>query len=364
MVGSGTVVALGRALGHQTIGVDIDPLAVLISKVWATSVDCGMVRRKAIQVFLRAQKTSKIINLRDSYPRNADHETRMFVRYWFDNRARRQLTSLSLAIQATKDVAARDVLWCAFSRLIITKQAGASLAMDLAHSRPHKFYKAAPIEPFDNFISAVDRVLDNCISRSKINRGPAPLVRQGDARKLRIASASIDLVLTSPPYINALDYMRCSKFSLIWMGYTIRHLRRLRGSSIGSEVGEYCPGKLAGQILREARLEGRLSVRHTAILSRFIQDMLAAVFEVERVLVPGGRVVYVLGDNNLRGAYVPNSRIITAIAMVAGLELESRHTRVLPPNRRYLPPPTKARVARLDARLSREVVLSFRKPNG
>jgi hypothetical protein len=148
------------------------------------------------------------------------------------------------------------------------------------------------------------------------------------------------------------------------MGYSIEHLRRLRGSSVGSEAGEYRPGKLARQILKEVRLAGRLSPRHTAMLSRFIEDMFAAILEVERVLVPGGRAVYVLGDNNLRGTYVPNSRIVAAIAAVAGLELESRHTRVLPPNRRYLPPPSRVRVARLDTRLSREVVLSFTKPGG
>jgi len=35
--------------------------------------------------------------------------------------------------------------WVGFSRLIVTKQAGASLAMDLAHSRPHKAFTHAPL---------------------------------------------------------------------------------------------------------------------------------------------------------------------------------------------------------------------------
>jgi hypothetical protein len=43
------------------------------------------------------------------------------------------------------DEATRDVLWCGFSRLIITKSAGASLAMDLSHSRPHKEFTRAPV---------------------------------------------------------------------------------------------------------------------------------------------------------------------------------------------------------------------------
>jgi tRNA G10 N-methylase Trm11 len=363
MMGSGTVIALAREFGHRATGIDIDPLAVLISRVWVISVDCQVIQRRASRVLSLASRTFERLGVKGAYPHNADHETRRFVRYWFDQRARRQLAALATAIRGTRDGATRDVLWCAFSRLIITKQAGASLARDLAHSRPHKSYKIAPLEPFDGFLNAVGRVLENCICSSRKDRGPAPIIRKGDARRLSVQSSSVDLVLTSPPYINAIDYMRCSKFSLVWMGYSIEELRNVRGTSIGSEVGEYSPGALSAKILKTMRLEGRLSPRHRAILTRFVEDMFAALLEVARVLVPGGKAIYVLGDNTVRGAYIPNSRIITALATVAGLRLEKRHTRVLPPNRRYLPPPSREKDAGLDTRLSREVVLSFRKPN-
>ena len=39
MMGSGTVLALARSHGHHALGLDIDPLAVLISKVWTTAID-------------------------------------------------------------------------------------------------------------------------------------------------------------------------------------------------------------------------------------------------------------------------------------------------------------------------------------
>jgi hypothetical protein len=29
--------------------------------------------------------------------------------------------------------------------------------------------------------------------------------------------APVDFVITSPPYLNAIDYVRCSKFTLVWM---------------------------------------------------------------------------------------------------------------------------------------------------
>lgn len=365
MMGSGTVVALARAKGHRAIGVDIDPLAVLISKVWTTVVDRDGIKEKADDVLKRARRIFKQLPYAEAYPKHADADTRKFVAYWFDSYARRQLASLARAIAQSRNAAIRNVLWCAFSRLIITKQAGASLAMDLAHSRPHKFFKRAPIKPFDNFPVAVNRVLKNCVSNKSKARGPAPSVGIGDARRLRIAGDSIDLVLTSPPYLNAIDYMRCSKFSLVWMGYSTAEVRRLRSESVGSEVGsQAAPNhKFSRRLITKLRLGTRLSTREKAILTRYIEDMQNAIGEVTRVLAPGGRAIYVMGENTIRGTYIRNSKIVLAIALKAGLKLQGQSTRTLPNNRRYLPPPSnRRRAAALDTRMRREVVLAFRKP--
>ena len=84
----------------------------------------------------------------------------------------------------------------------------------------------------------MNRVVDNCISQNRPNRGPSTSIHAGDARNLPLKDGSVDLVLTSPPYLNAIDYMRCSKFSLVWMGHSIGGLRRIRTDSIGSEAGK------------------------------------------------------------------------------------------------------------------------------
>jgi len=52
----GTVIALARSKGHSTVGVDIDPLAVLISRVWTTSADTTEAQLKAREVLVRARK--------------------------------------------------------------------------------------------------------------------------------------------------------------------------------------------------------------------------------------------------------------------------------------------------------------------
>src|SRR2546425_705066 len=120
MMGSGTVLAVARSKGHRAIGIDIDPLAVLIAKVWTTAIDAEEVRDKAREVLDRAREILPTLSTRDAYPRHADPETRTFVAYWFDDYARRQLTALATAIDRVRDGEIRDALWCGLSRLIIT----------------------------------------------------------------------------------------------------------------------------------------------------------------------------------------------------------------------------------------------------
>jgi len=365
MMGSGTVLAVARSKGHRGVGVDIDPLAVLISKVWTTAIDAEEVRDRAREVLDRARGISYALPCRDAYPRHADVETRAFVAYWFDRNARRQLTSLATAINRVRDDGVRDALWCAFSRLIITKQSGASLAMDLAHSRPHRAFDRAPTKPFLKFLPAVDRVVGNCVDKGTPGRGPAPCIQEGDARDLPIGNASVDLVLTSPPYLNAIDYMRCSKFSLVWMGHCIKELRLVRAKSIGCEVGTGAPiaDREVRAILTELNLHPGLAARQEAILARYIGDMQRALNEAARVLTPGGRAVYVVGENTVSGTYVRNALVVTMVASLAGLRLCDRRTRSLPSERRYLPPPfARKHSIPLDTRVGREVVLSFTKP--
>jgi len=364
MTGSGTVLAVARAKGHRAFGFDLDPLAVLIAGVWTRTVEADRINEKAKEVLARARLAFGPLPSAQAYPVGSDHETRKFIRFWFDDYARRQLASLSFAIHRVHNQAVREALWCGFSRLIISKSAGASLAMDLSHSRPHKTFLRAPIKPFARFVSAVETVVSNCPQRGEAALGPTSVVKRGDARNLDLDAGSMDLVLSSPPYLNAIDYIRCSKFSLVWMGYTVDELRQIRSASVGSEScnEEALSADWVGSLIRQLGLRTRLSKRDQAILSRYVWDMGQALAEVSRVLRKDGRAVYVVGDSRVRGTFVRNSKIVEAVAEEHSLKLHSRHSRALPQNRRYLPPPKQQGSHHtLDARMSREVVLVFDK---
>ena len=373
MAGSGTVLAAAVDRGHSAAGTDTDPLAVLIAGVWTTPIDRGGVLRRASVALEEAKSDYGARCADDSYPHGSDDETRRFVRYWFDPEARRQLASLAAAIRSADGGPIRDALWCAFSRLIIAKQAGASLALDLAHSRPHRAFGRAPVLPFAGFESAARRVVDGCVEAWRDGggggggvggHGTAADVRLGDARSLDMKDGSADMVITSPPYLNAIDYMRCSKFSLVWMGYTVGELRRIRAGAIGTEVGMYGEGGAGAEVegIVSAAAGGRAFPRRTrAVLSRYVHDMRLAVRETARALDGGGAAAYVVGENTVRGVFIRNSGIVEALARGAGLEVVAKRQRSLPPCSRYLPPPS-ARVGdAMGGRIRREVVLEMRK---
>jgi len=232
--------------------------------------------------------------------------------------------------------------------------------MDVAHSRPHRVYEKAPIRPLDHFTKAVHVVARNSpfadgVRRTNVN------VRQGDARKLPIADEQIDLVITSPPYLNAIDYLRGHKFSLIWMGHTIESLRAIRAGNVGTEVGNrddldepHIRAALAAMTTEET------SSRIAAMLRRYAVDMDSVIREIARVLRRKGRAVFVVGDSTLKGRFVANSKGLEVLGEEAGLKLTKARKRPLPANKRYLPPPESSRSgAQLVARMKEEVILTF-----
>ncbi len=110
MAGSGTVLAVARSKGHRAFGIDVDPLAVLLAGVWTRTVDPELVKDKAARILDRAKSQFRSLQSGRAYPIGNDDETRKFIRFWFDDYARRQLAALSFAIRRVEDETTRDVL--------------------------------------------------------------------------------------------------------------------------------------------------------------------------------------------------------------------------------------------------------------
>src|SRR3546814_15110620 len=94
MAGSGTVLRQALALGHRAIGFDMDPLAVLMSRVWTSPID-----ETALDLELQAvMKAAATVDLRSQSRHWHDAETRACAQLWFKGPQRRALPRLAYVI--------------------------------------------------------------------------------------------------------------------------------------------------------------------------------------------------------------------------------------------------------------------------
>lgn len=357
MVGSGTVVRQALALGHRAIGFDMDPLAVLMSRVWTSPIDVECVEAELERVI----EDALAVDLRTAKLDWHDTETGEFVRYWFAAEQRRPLTRLAVvfarrrASSRLSDArrAAVDVLQVALSRTIVTKEQCASLARDTSHSRPHR---VADENDYDvvaglrrSTASLLDRLLEHPLRRQA-------RVSLGDARALTLRASSVDYILTSPPYLNQIDYMRGHRLSLVWFGYSLAQLRAIRGTTIGAERAGTTHDHGIEQIARAMCRVDDLSSRHEQMVLRYAEDLQRLLTESARVLAPTGRAVFVVGNSCLKDEFIYNADGVAKAARLAGLRVVSRRERELPQANRYLPLTSDGTLSK---RMRTETVLKF-----
>ncbi|MBY3049294.1 hypothetical protein [Rhizobium laguerreae] len=359
MSGSGMVVSQASESGLAAWGFDIDPLARLISEVSATVVNFVACER------LLPDFTMAVAEVVENSPPlqwiDCDKETQDFIKYWFGEKQIRELRAFSyLLIEEpfTADADVLNVFKIALSRLIVTKEPKASLARDTAHSRPHKVIQDSDFEILKHFPTSVAHVL-KVLQKKNLRRNA--VVKEADARNLNeVESGFFDQIITSPPYLNAIDYMRGHKFSLIWLGYKISELRNIRSLAIGSEKMLGGHGAEFVETVLDDIVPADLAQRELGFVRRYIFDILAQVSEANRVLRDGGKALYVVGNSSLRGRYIKNSEILKRAAEHSGMSLCSEAMREIPDNRRYLPMSAQSPNS-LSRRMRFEHLLEFQK---
>ncbi|WP_078955978.1 DNA methyltransferase [Streptomyces sp. NRRL B-1140] len=356
MVGSGTTLRVASEAGCRGIGFDVDPLAVKISSVNTALIDPLEYAAAADRLVVAAKAFTKAPALPVL---DEDAETRKFVEFWFAEPQRGALRRLAAAIEKLAEGPIKNALWVTFSRLIITKDRGASLARDVSHSRPHRVGSTNDFDVFAEFSRAAAKV--GRILSARNVRGAVD-VELGDARKLAVTDGSVDFVITSPPYLNAIDYLRGHRMALVWMGHRIGELRETRGTSIGTERGLVLEGE-DPKVSRMRRAIGevdKLKPRQQKMVDRYLADLLVLYKEQARCLRVGGQAVTVIGNCSMSGNFMRNDEACVAAAEMSGLTLVGRRERELPENRRYLPPP-KAAEGSLNRRMRTETILKFEK---
>ena len=354
MCGSGTVARAAVEAGLRFVGSDVDPLAVLMARVWTTPLEIRQLRVAAEELAQVARALPE-----GSVERPSDQETLQFISYWFAAPQQSELARLATALKRYDDPM-KDALAVALSRIIVSKEMMASLARDTSHSRPHKVAESNDFDVYAGFLRSARQVavrLEPNLIKGEAN------INLADARTLdSIDTDSVDLALTSPPYLNAIDYIRGHRLALVWLGYEMAPLREIRSSSIGAErtmSGTEAPCDISPFVTEHTG--SCINDRHLGWVRRYAADMNSVLRQLRRVVKRSGQAVLVLGNSFLRGSKIDNARLIESLAMSVGFQLQDRCTREIPARRRYLPPPSGGTNA-LDARMRTETILTLTAP--
>jgi len=391
MMGSGTTIVEAYLLDRQAKGYDIDPLAVLLTKVKTTSLDTEEVIRIGNGITERAAQAvdTNQTSLIDALDRKWDDKTRQFVDYWFAPETQIELMALLREIEQVHDNAMCDFFRLAFSSCIITKSGGVSLAFDLAHTRPHRakmvYSQNGELllgeeyledeSPRIKFLtkrlrSAIGefhkRFLQNARSLVEIDvRSTPPVLELGDAQAMSLPDASVDLIVTSPPYAsNAIDYMRAHKFSLVWLGYPIDLLGETRKECIGGEsITSFAFEPLPEQTAAVVAAVSELDPKKGKVLHRYYSEMTRVLKEMHRVLKPGRAAVLVVATSIMRGKDTETHRCLADIGESLGFITPPIGVRRLDRNRRMMPAGMKIdKNSRIQQRMHEEFVVGFYKP--
>ena len=200
MAGSGVVLRQAIELGHEAVGFDLDPLAVLMARVWTTPISEKNLDSWASCVVGEARATNASAVELDWM--DAEEETRSFVDYWFGASQRTDLRQIAFVLSrlgqgnCREDSASLDLIRLALSRIIVTKEPRASLARDTSHSRPHKVLEDSDFQVFPAFERSI-----HLLKRWLAEHPPSGVaeVESGDARRLEtVGTGTVDTVITSP----------------------------------------------------------------------------------------------------------------------------------------------------------------------
>ena len=298
--GSGTTLLESALLGRRAIGVDLNPLAVLIARVKIRPIPEASLNRLACSLG-RQLTTSAIGSGLSLFQRVADEKNfepdqdprfhHGWYRKWFQPHVLRELLAIDAAICNVDDCLLRDVARVAFSNIL--------RRISNAHSGyPNVMYdKNSPQKgsPIPLFLKALNLNIEMVASLSNVSATwPDVHVVQGNASTLPMSNCTVDAVISHPPYVGSVPYAEYGALSLRWLGVDPKQLDR----------------QLTG---------GRRQARD--VLQRFEDGYGHMLKETQRVLRPGRHAFLMVGNPTVRGESVDLAKMTLKLASDAGLEL-------------------------------------------
>jgi DNA modification methylase len=321
-VGVGTTTASASAAGHRAYGIDINPVMATISRGRCVS------QRSATDILARVSEAASDLPFQEI---NDDDP----LLEWFFPSAAIAIRRWTAAIEASSS----GVAGPAQSGFMFTSlfEAVWKLAENFRSKNPTWIKPPPRSERARTSVIQLDKLMVNA-ARKKISLLPRTNVRQpiiavGTSRNIQLLDASVDFVLTSPPYCTRIDYAIATRLELAILGQGPGRLAELRTQTMGSSTvrvsgsqinlnwGDACLDFL--KVVAGHPSKGSTSY-YLKMFSQYFDDLYISLAEVSRCLRDGGRAGLVVQDSFYKGIRVDLSAICEEIGRNLGWSLVGR----------------------------------------
>lgn len=254
-MGVGTIPLEADFLKRKPIGVDLNKYAWVVTK--------GKFERKPIQYYL-----DYLRELEDLDTSDVDLETIPdWIQAYYDPETLKEIVKLNTLLQTEEEW---FLLGCLMGILhgnrpgYLSVYTGCIIPMT---PRPVTHPKYRPDKDKPEFRAVIPRMAAKVMRMysTGIPFDTHAQIFQGDARTLPLEDNSANVVISSPPYFNTLDYVGQNRVRLFFLGF-------------------------------DRKEQNKLKETHIQNSKTYLEEMLKVGKELTRVLLPNSLLVYVLGD--------------------------------------------------------------------
>jgi SAM-dependent methyltransferase len=339
--GSGTLLVEGAILGRHCVGTDVDPLAVLVARAKTDLSDSEAIA-KAAETFLGWIEESREADLQrwGSFEEDIDEESFKDwqegladwipalpkIDHWFRRRAVLQLAQIRRGIGLNHEGDGERFLTLCFASIIRNASNADPVPVSGLEVTSHMVAKEKQgrvVDPWRLMKRAISKTL--LATKEFISDRPREVtcgVYEADARLLdEGVTGKVAAVVTSPPYLTAVDYYRRHTLEMYWLGLTARREERLdlMPRYIGRDrIGlKHLPtADSPGVTVADAWLPRFSGIRpdRERAFRHYCDGMARSLGRMADVVAPGGPIVIVAGDVRFCGVQVSMLELMKDLA--------------------------------------------------
>lgn len=329
-MGSGTAVL--EATLHENFttayGIDINPLAILISKVKTNPIKSEILSNEYKKLLSKCVEGLNEIRLE-----NKEIETPDFfnIDFWFKSYVIKELTVIKNSIELIEDQKIKNFFYVAFSETVRNVSNTRNSEYKLYRMNQEMLSKHKP----DVLVNFKTKAKSNIEKMGKYviesNKNCNVKILSEDSRhKTSIPDQAVDLIVTSPPYGDSrstVAYGQFSRLALQWIGYEKEEVMGIDKESLGGIPSKDLIVTIDSPSLKETieKISAIDAERARDVLS-FYLDFDMCVKELHRVTKEGAFLCFVVGNRTVKGIQIPTDDIIVEMFQ---LENNYKHHRTI-----------------------------------